>query len=447
MAKVNAKDLTPKELLEQALVPEGEQPYQVLENWVWVRLNEVSDIVTGGTPSKNNNEFYGGSFPFVKPADLDQGRHVNFASEYLTDKGRSVSRIIPSGSTSVCCIGTIGKCGYIEMESTTNQQINTLIPKFNKLFTYYYCNSESFVNELRNLASATTISIVNKGKMSTLPFPLPPLPEQQRIVDSIESLFEKLDQAKGLIQDALDSFENRKAAILHKAFSGELIGAIPSIVELKTIAQEIKIGPFGTMLHAKDYIEGGIPVINPKHIVNQKIFPQDSVTISKEKAEELSKYKLKENDIIMARRGEMGRTAYVSSNENGWLCGTGSVRIRMPEAYSGLLYSRILSSQATVEYLEVNAKGITMKNLNEGIVGQIPVPNFTYIEQEKISIILDDIVAKEQKAEELCDTLDLINSMKKSILARAFRGELGTNDPEEESALKLLGDMLVSHYF
>lgn len=223
MARGKKKEtLTPEDRLQAALVPESEQPYPVPENWCWTYLGCVSDVVTGGTPSKKHPEYYGGLFPFFKPTDLDFGRHVVEASEYLTDEGKMVSRIIPEQSTAVCCIGSIGKCGFLEVECTTNQQINSAIPKFNPLFLYYYCNTHYFNEELWSKASATTISIVNKSKMESCVFPLPPLPEQQRIVDRIESLFAKLDEAKQKARDARDSFETRKAAILHRAFTGEL---------------------------------------------------------------------------------------------------------------------------------------------------------------------------------------------------------------------------------
>ena len=223
MAKDKKKEnLTLEERLQAALVPDWEQPYKVPENWCWTYLGIVSDIVTGGTPSKKNPEYYGGTFPFFKPSDLDSGRHVVQTSEYLSDEGKSVSRIIPEQSTAVCCIGTIGKSGFLEVSGTTNQQINSAIPKFNPLYLYYFCNTNFFVDELWKKASATTISIVNKSKMESCIFPLSPLPEQQRIVDRIEILFAKLDEAKQKAQDALDSFETRKAAILHKAFTGEL---------------------------------------------------------------------------------------------------------------------------------------------------------------------------------------------------------------------------------
>lgn len=436
--------LTIEERLQQALVPAEEQPYEVPENWVWVRLGAIAEIVTGGTPSKKHPEYYGGNFPFYKPSDLDQGRLTYDASEYLSEEGKKVSRIIPKNSTAVCCIGSIGKCGYLMCEGTTNQQINSAIPKINSLCLYYYLCTENFVQNLLSMASATTIAIVNKSKMESCAFPLPPLSEQQRIVERIEELFTKLDEAKERLQEVAESFAVRKAAILHKAFTGELIGKqVTELVPLENLVDLIKIGPFGSSLHESDYIENGIPLVNPKHIVQQRIVPQSKISISDEKAEELSSYKLKENDIVLGRRGEMGRCAPISNREENWICGTGSMIIRLKKEYDAKLYSLILGSQATVTYLENSAVGSTLKNLNEKIVRKIPVPQFSSEEQHEIVRLIDDLLARERSAQQATEqALASIDLMKKSILARAFRGELGTNKASEASALELLRQVL-----
>lgn len=439
--------LTIEERLQQALVPAEEQPYAVPENWVWVRLGAIAEIVTGGTPSKKHPEYYGGNFPFYKPSDLDQGRLTYDASEYLSEEGKNVSRIIPKNSTAVCCIGSIGKCGYLMCEGTTNQQINSAIPKINSLCLYYYLCTENFVQDLLSMASATTIAIVNKSKMESCAFPLPPLSEQQRIVERIEELFAKLDEAKERLQEVADSFAVRKAAILHKAFTGELIGKqVTELVPVENLVDLIKIGPFGSSLHESDYIENGIPLVNPKHIVQQRIVPQSKISISDEKAEELSSYKLKENDIVLGRRGEMGRCAPISNREENWICGTGSMIIRLKKEYDAKLYSLILGSQATVTYLENSAVGSTLKNLNEKIVRKIPVPQFSSEEQHEIVRLIDDLLARERAAQQATEqALASIDLMKKSILARAFRGELGTNKASEASALELLKQVLAEN--
>ena len=147
MAK-KTKELSLEEKLEQALVPVEEQPYEVPGNWCWCHISDIADVVTGSTPSKKKEEYYGGEFPFFKPADLDAGDKVYEATEYLSDEGKAVSRIIPELSTAVCCIGSIGKSGLLLREGTTNQQINSIITKLNAYYMYYYTKTEYFVSQL-----------------------------------------------------------------------------------------------------------------------------------------------------------------------------------------------------------------------------------------------------------------------------------------------------------
>ena len=171
---------------------------QLPKGWSICELMDVAKIVTGSTPSKSNLSYYGGNFPLYKPSDLDAGRHTNTASEYLTTKGRDVSRIIPPNSIAICCIGSIGKVGYIEQEGTTNQQINTAIPSLAIFpdYLYHLCTSTYFQNSLMEKSSAVTISIVNKSKMEHIKIPLPPKEEQARIIVAIDNLFNALDAVK-----------------------------------------------------------------------------------------------------------------------------------------------------------------------------------------------------------------------------------------------------------
>ena len=173
----------------------------VPETWEVVALKDVTEIITGSTPSKSVPAYYSGDVPFYKPNDLDQGRHVRTASEHLSQQGKEISRSIPSNSIAVCCIGSIGKCGYIEHEGVTNQQINTIIPNeaIFPLYLFYFCNSTSFIDKLKSQSSAVTIPIVNKSKLSTIQIPLPPISEQKRIVNAIETILHKLDIIVGEI--------------------------------------------------------------------------------------------------------------------------------------------------------------------------------------------------------------------------------------------------------
>ena len=133
--------------------------YQKLPvGWTICRLKVISKIVTGSTPSKSNCGYYGGIFPFFKPADLDAGRHVYKAAEYLSEDGKRASRVVPKGTTAICCIGTIGKVGYLMYEGATNQQINCAIPSkvVDSVFLFYLCASPLFNDKLNSESSAVT---------------------------------------------------------------------------------------------------------------------------------------------------------------------------------------------------------------------------------------------------------------------------------------------------
>ena len=257
--------------------------------------------------------------------------------------------------------------------------------------------------------------------MKSIPVPVPPIEEQRRIVTRIEELFSELDSAVETLRKAKQQLEVYRQAVLKEAFSFES----SELVEIQTIVDDIRIGPFGTMLHKSDYITDGVPVINPQHIKKGTIVHNNSNTISVEKAAELSNYRLIKNDIIMGRRGEMGRAAPITDKEDGWLCGTGSLLFRLKPEFDAALYAKILSSPDVVHYLEDNATGTTMKNLNEAIVKHIPVP---YITTEMQKRIVNSIDAKMSVCDSIEKTIEeslqQAEAMRQSILKKAFEGRL-----------------------
>ena len=134
---------------------------------------------------------------------------------------------------------------------------------------------------------------------------------------------------------------------------------------------DIKIGPFGSLLHKEDYIEGGHPLLNPSHIADGKILSDDKLTISDEKYEELSAYQLKTGDVVMGRRGEMGRCAVVP--RDGFLCGTGSLLIRTKGEITADYIQKIISFPSFKKSIEDMAVGQTMPNLNVPIVSRFQI--------------------------------------------------------------------------
>lgn len=440
--------LTIEERLQQALVPAEEQPYEVPENWVWVRLGDVNKYISKSVNpiSEPDKIFELYSVPSMVDnyPEIIAGSDIGSSKQSVCKKDVLLCKINPR-------INRVWKVSQF----TDNELIASsewIIIRNNHIDANYlmYCFQSKYFREfmLSNVSGVGGSLMRAQPKyVQTYPIPLPPLSEQQRIVERIEELFAKLDEAKERLQEVADSFAVRKAAILHKAFTGELIGKqVTELVPVENLVDLIKIGPFGSSLHESDYIENGIPLVNPKHIVQQRIVPQSKISISDEKAEELSSYKLKENDIVLGRRGEMGRCAPISNREENWICGTGSMIIRLKKEYDAKLYSLILGSQATVTYLENSAVGSTLKNLNEKIVRKIPVPQFSSEEQHEIVRLIDDLLARERAAQQATEqALVSIDLMKKSILARALRGELGTNKASEASALELLKQVLAEN--
>lgn len=226
MAKNKNVEISLEEKLRQALVPVDEQPYTIPSNWVWTRLGEVNEIITGNTPSKNENTFWENKdIFFVKPDDLSQGRHLSFSKECIDKRAVNKVRMLPKNTTLICCIGSIGKVAYSEVESCSNQQINSLVAEENcvyPLYNYYLVNSIFFQSQMLENSSATTISILNKSSTEKLLFPLPPLNEQKRIVEKLDFLFEKTKRAKEIIEEIKIDIENRKISILDRAFKGTL---------------------------------------------------------------------------------------------------------------------------------------------------------------------------------------------------------------------------------
>ncbi len=189
---------------------------------------------------------------------------------------------------------------------------------------------------------------------------------------------------------------------------------------LKEFAR-VRIGPFGSLLHREDYVQGGVPLVNPTHIQDGKIEIDFDLTISKNKMKELSAYVMHECDVVLGRRGEIGRCAVVTKNEEGFLCGTGSIFIRPTNELQPIYLYNVISSDSIRKILEKAAKGITMKNLNSGIVEDLKIPVPPLPLQNKFSQI---VTKTETLKEQYKNSLQELENLYGALSQKAFRGEL-----------------------
>lgn len=234
-----------------------------------------------------------------------------------------------------------------------------LLPRY----LYYFCRNYDF----ERLNKAVTIPSLTKSDLLKIEITLPSLEIQEKIVNRLLKI-EEVIQARQQQLQKLDE--------LVKARFVELFGDPISNphgfdkVDLSELA-DIKIGPFGSLLHKEDYIEGGYALLNPSHIIDGKIAPDSKLTVSREKYEELSAYRLKAGDVVMGRRGEMGRCAVVPCD--GYLCGTGSLLIRTKGDVTADYIQKIISFPSFKKAIEDMAVGQTMPNLNVPIVSRFQI--------------------------------------------------------------------------
>ena len=277
--------------------------------------------------------------------------------------------------------------------------------------------------DLKRFASGAGVPTLNRNFVHDEPVDIPPLPEQQRIVAILDQAFDAIATAKANaeknLQNARALFESHLQAIFTQR--GE------SWVEMKLgeVAESISTGPFGTMLHKSDYVPDGIPLVNPMNIIDSRIVPSDRMMVSDDTRERLHIYVLKVGDVVIARRGELGRCALVTTAEAGWLCGTGSFFLRLSSVMDARLFVSLFSSKQFRMRLESQSVGTTMSSLNHGILNDLPILVPPMAEQRSIIAKAERVRSEVERLESIYQQkLAALEALKKSLLHQAFTGAL-----------------------
>lgn len=417
--------LTPEERLQAALVPDWEWPYKLPGNWCWVYAPHIFDIEYGkGLPTKQLSDT---GYPV-----FGANGQIGFYSEYMYKEPQALMSCRGAYS------GTMNKSlpySYV----TSNSLIISSPRGLMGTDCIYYLFSALNVSEL---ISGTAQPQVTVQAFDGFPIPLSPLAEQQRIVDRIESLFAKLDEAKEKAQAVVDSFETRKAAILHKAFTGELTAKWReehgvSIDNWKTTRFDSVAAIRSNLVDPAEY--QSFPHIAPDNIEKKTGVLLEYHTIAEDGVTS-GKHRFYSGQILYSKiRPYLSKVVVVDFDG---LCSADMYPI---EAYQNArcLWYYMLSDEFLLQASTAGSRSVLPKiNQKELSALTVHLPTNDR-EQEEIARILDELFDKEQQTKEAAEAvLDQIDLMKKSILARAFRGELGTNDPSEESAVELLRQVI-----
>ena len=443
MAKKKQIELTIEEKLQNALVSKEEQPYKIPNNWCWTYFKDIFYIENGYAFKKIDYKKEG--IPLVRISNIENGIVNINECIYVNKLEKNEEKyVIEKGDLLIALSGaTTGKNGvyYLDEIAYLNQRIgNIKIKNKEKVLNEYRNYYIALKNEdILNLAYGGAQPNISPKVIEFISIPLPPIKEQQRIVNRIESLFAKLDRAKELIENTLAQFEQNKMAILHKAFTGELTvkWRKENNKKKKNFFNKVKLKNVIKLISGRDVSVSlcndksiGIPyILGASNIKDNKFFIErwiENPVVVSEK-----------NDILLSVKGTIGKL-YLQKEEKINISRQIMALRALNELNTHYLYYFLLRE---CERLKFEGNGLIPGISRKDILDlNILLP--TLEEQQEIVNILDNLLAKYNKIKNLEQQLEKIELLKKAILAKAFRGELGTNNPDEESAENLLKEIL-----
>jgi len=449
------KQLTIEEKLEAALVPVEEQPYKVPENWCFARGSHIMRKMESQKPTGEN-------FSYIDIDSIDNSRQIVREPKNIpVSKAPSrASRKVNAGDTLFSLVRPyLMNIAYVTDDlssciASTGFYVCSPKKNVNDKYLYWMMVSPYVVDGLNSKMKGDNSPSIRGGDIENFIFPVAPLAEQSRIVARIESLFVKLDEAKEKIQEVLDGADLRRANILHQAFTGKLTEKwrrekgvsyesweetmFDDCIDKMQNGLSKRKGSAGESYAVLRLANIGVVDVNTDDL--RYIMLDDK---------EISKYELNHGDVLMIRvngsRDNVGKQIYVK-NPIKWAFCDHLIRIKYKDGVSAQFMCLLSETHSYRRYIEDNMVSSAGQNTisRKGMQDyKVNLPSMS--EQKEIVRLLDNLLSREQSTVTACEeALTTIDTLKKSILARAFRGELGTNDPSEASAKELLQEILAS---
>lgn len=361
--------------------------------WRLARIDEIGTIESGGTPSRDEAAFWGGPHAWVTPGEVTQlrGKYVAKTNETLTDLGLACSSAtsLRPGSLLVTSRATIGDVKVAQIPVATNQGFKSIIPKNSSLSDYYFHLLQFISNEMRRLASGSTFDEISKRDFAAILVPCPPLAEQRRIAEILDTVDEairqteadiaKLKQLKaGLLHDLLtrgiDEHGHLRDPAAHpEQFRDSPLGRIP--VDWRVAGFDdvgavdrpsIKTGPFGSALKGEHWVSSGVPVITIGSLGEGEFIESELLYVSEMTARALSAYRLIPGDLVFSRVADVGRSVVVDVEHEGWLMSSNLMRLSVDtdQAVPAFVHAQITASNAIRQQIRraVNAGGREIAN-------------------------------------------------------------------------------------
>ncbi|PLK42118.1 restriction endonuclease subunit S [Emticicia sp. TH156] len=379
-------------------------------NWKKVKLGEICEIFSGFAWSAKDFSPHG-HIPIIRIQNIGKNGSEEFV---YWDKNYDSKYIIKTNDILLSLSGSIKIDYWKGINGLLNQRIVKITPAKNVEKKWLFWQIGKFIKKIEGMGKLALVNNVSLGDIKNLEIPLPELATQKHIAEVLD----KADVLRQQNRQLLTQYDELLQSTFIELFGDPVKNPKGwEVRRLGDICDNIQIGPFGSLLHQEDYISNGIPLINPINIIKQKIVPDFNLTVSEKKFATLKKYHLRKNDIIMGRRGEMGRCALITEKEDGWLCGTGSLFLRPKSNVNSYFLLNILSSSKIKKLLEAEAQGVTMPNLNSKIVNNIPIISPTSNIQYNFAKIVEQIEVQKEQAKKALDESD---ALFEGLLAKYF---------------------------
>lgn len=356
-------------------------PSKVSHDWPLVPLGSLTKVKRGASPRpiQDPKWFSDEGHGWVRIGDVTASDRVLLqTTQYLSDAGRTASVEIVPGDLIMSICATIGRplfsgihaCihdGFVAFKEVDRSRLDPEYLYFFLQGQTRHFEAQSQPGTQRNLNSA----LVEKTQI-----PLPSLDEQRRIASVLRSVDEAIATAKSVGSQASEAFE----AILADLFSR--YGDASTKLDGYCVAGGLQTGPFGSQLKAEDYVDEGVPIVMPVDLTPEGMDFLGAKKAPTFKVRELARHILRPNDVLFARRGEIGRCGLYLEGNPVALCGTGCLRARLDtKKIDPVLAYFLIQSRQARDWLRARAVGATMPNLNTAIIGDLPMPDIPKVDQ------------------------------------------------------------------
>ena len=390
---------------------------QLPADWDHQEITQLGAVVGGGTPSREVPSFWRGPIPWVTPGEVsgEASKLLHDTQEHISPSGLAGSgaNLLPAGSLLVTTRATLGARAINAVPMATNQGFKSIVFKKPEEASYYYHLFEKVKPELVRRASGTTFLEISGAEFGSIKLPSPSPEEKLKIAELLDTLDTAIRQTEAIV----DKLKQVKQGLLHDLLTrgvdanGELrpsyeqapelykdspLGWVPKDWEIVTLGQIasrssgiLQTGPFGSQLHAHEYVADGVPVVMPQAMIDGRLSVQQIARITTRKAVALSRHRVIPNDIVFSRRGDLSRCVAIEDEHTGWLCGTGCLLARLPKKEINGFWLALVYQQPGVQSQVLGrAVGSTMANLNTAILAELTIARPIVDEQNEITLRL-----------------------------------------------------------